>query len=606
MTGPRADRLPVEPRELGALLAVLVLAAVVRLVGLPGRGTWDADQGHDMLVLLGLVRDGTIPLLGPPTSIGDFHHGALYYYLLSPAAFLSGADPTAVVTEIALAGVAAVAVTWWLARSIAGPVAGYAAALVMAVSSSAIDESTFIWNPNLIALSSAVALAAAWRARTTGHVRWWLVAAFGVLVTMQCHVLGIALLPPVVALWAVAWRATPAGPERRRLVRAGAAGVAIVVLGYLPLAVHELTHDFAESRAALAFIASGGSGVSLTLPARLLFVGLRILAWPLTGLLVSPAPSTGLSLVFGVVAGVLVAAGLAWRAGQSQGRERAAARWLAATLLFGWIVLTFGAAGLATVTPLPVDHYHAFLDPVVFVALGIGVAAVWAGSSRRTAARSTRPSDDGTGLDDATGPDAPGGTADERAVPAWVGAAALVIGLAVLIAWNVAIWPPAVASDGGWPAGRAAGDRIEAALAGRAATFVSLPDFKSADAYRFPVERDRPGVDDRRGSRGPTGPGPVARDVARRRLRRAVRPGLRRAGRGGLPRLARPHGRRGPAGGSLDGRTRSDDLGLRAAALTPFRRRTNANAGPPVAGVRDPRDPDVEGGIRVDGGGCDQ
>ena len=490
MTQRRADRLPVEPRELAALIAVVGLAALVRFIGLPGRGTWDADQGHDMLVLLGLVRDGTIPLLGPPTSIGDFHHGALYYYLLAPAAFLSGANPTAVVAEIALAGVAAVAVTWWLARSIAGPVAGIVAAVVMAVSSSAIDESTFIWNPNLIALSSAVALAGAWRARTTGRVRWWLVAAFGVLVTMQCHVLGIALLPPVVALWVVSWRASPPGPERRRLAQAGAACVAIVLIGYLPLAVHELTHDFAESRAALAFIASGGTGVSLSLPARLLFVGLRILAWPLTGLLVNPGPTTGPSLVMGVVAGVLVAAGLAWRAGQSHGRERAAARWLAATLLFGWIVLTFGAAGLATVTPLPVDHYHAFLDPVVFVALGIGVAAVWRGAGRRPEDRppGERPGDQ-VPMGDSTGE-----SAVEAALSPRVVAAALVAGLAVLIAWNVAIWPPAVAADGGWPAGRAAGDRIEAALGGRSATFVSLPEFKSADAYRFPVERDRPGA----------------------------------------------------------------------------------------------------------------
>jgi hypothetical protein len=494
VTQRRADRLPVEPRELVALIAVIGLAAVVRFVGLPGRGTWDADQGHDMLVLLGLVRDGSIPLLGPPTSIGDFHHGALYYYLLAPAAFLSGADPTAVVTEIALAGVAAVAVTWWLARSIAGPVAGIVAAVVMAISSSAIDESTFIWNPNLIALSSAVALAGAWRARTTGRVRWWLVAAFGVLVTMQCHVLGVALLPPVVALWVVSWRATPAGPERRRLVQAGAACVAIVFLGYLPLAVHELTHDFAESRAALAFIASGGTGVTLSLPARLLFVGLRILAWPLTGLLVNPGPTTGLSLVMGVVAGVLVAAGLAWRAGQSHGRERTAARWLAGTLLFGWIVLTFGAAGLATVTPLPVDHYHAFLDPVVFVALGMGVAAAWRGAARRP---SDQPADGGPAgqvpVDEPTGESA-GASAGEPALPPRVVAAALAVGLIVLIAWNVAIWPPAVATDGGWPAGRVAGDRIEAALGGRPATFVSLPEFKSADAYRFPVERDRPGT----------------------------------------------------------------------------------------------------------------
>ena len=121
-----------------------------------------------MLVLRALVRDGVVPLLGPPTSIGDFHHGAVYYYLLAPSAALTGGDsPLAVTLQIALFGIAAVGVTWWLARSIAGPVAGFVAGLAMAVSASAVEESTFIWNPNLIALSSAVALAGAWRAWST-------------------------------------------------------------------------------------------------------------------------------------------------------------------------------------------------------------------------------------------------------------------------------------------------------------------------------------------------------------------------------------------------------------------------------------------------------
>ena len=46
-----------------------------------------------MLVLWRLIHDHQIPLLGPPTSIGDFHHGALYYYLLAPFAWISNGDP---------------------------------------------------------------------------------------------------------------------------------------------------------------------------------------------------------------------------------------------------------------------------------------------------------------------------------------------------------------------------------------------------------------------------------------------------------------------------------------------------------------------------------
>ena len=78
------------------IVGIVAVAAILRLVNLSTRGTWDADQGHDMLVLRDLIQRGQVPLLGPPTSIGDFHHGVLYYFLLAPAAALSGTDPTGV------------------------------------------------------------------------------------------------------------------------------------------------------------------------------------------------------------------------------------------------------------------------------------------------------------------------------------------------------------------------------------------------------------------------------------------------------------------------------------------------------------------------------
>src|SRR5204863_154849 len=84
------------------------------------------------------------------------------------AALIGGGDPTVVVGEIAILGILAVGLVASLARAAAGPVAGIAAGLVMATSSTAVDESTFLWNPNLVAFGSALAVAAAWRAWTTG------------------------------------------------------------------------------------------------------------------------------------------------------------------------------------------------------------------------------------------------------------------------------------------------------------------------------------------------------------------------------------------------------------------------------------------------------
>ena len=265
----------VPARELVGLLVILAVAAALRFIALPTRGQWDADQGHDMLVLFNFVHFGEWPLLGPPTSIGDVHHGALYYYLLAPAAWLSNADPVAVTAMIALCGVAAVAVTWWLARSIGGPIAGLVAGVLMAVSAAAVEESTFIWNPNLIALSSSIALAGAWRAWSSEEARplAWVVAFGGAIVTMHCHVLGSILLPAIVAPWILDVRGR-AGPERRRLLVAGAVGAMLLLLSYVPLLIHELDTNFFETRAALAFIAGGGESASTALPVRILVIGL--------------------------------------------------------------------------------------------------------------------------------------------------------------------------------------------------------------------------------------------------------------------------------------------------------------------------------------------
>ena len=433
---------------------LLALAAVMRFPNLVTRGTWEADQGHDMLTLRALVQDGVVPLLGPPTSIGDVHHGAWYYYLLSPAAALTGGDsPLAVVALIALAGIAAVGVVWWLARNIGGPVAGAVAGLTAAISAAAIDESTFIWNPNLIALASALALAGAWRAWSGGDRRWWLLAALGTAVTMQCHVLGVALLP-IVAVPFVA------DARRRPLGRVAVGVLAIFTAAYLPLLVNELTTGGSELRAALDFLAGGRSATEMAIPVRFAIVGLRVLSWPLTGLITD-------GFVAAAVASAAVIAFAVWRS-RAGGPDRLAARWLGLGLLWSTAFLTLAAPSLASVVPgLPNDHYHAFADPMVFTLFGLGAAALAA----------FRPA---------------GVSAAARAS----GPILATIAVGALVGWNLTHLPPAIHPDGGVPAGVEAGRRIETALANAGVgpeaiiRLRSLPTFKSTEAMAYPLVRD--------------------------------------------------------------------------------------------------------------------
>jgi len=463
--------------EILAYGVILVGAAFLRLGNLAVRGTWDADQGHDMLVLRALVLDGRIPLLGPPTSIGDFHHGVLYYFLLAPAAALSHADPVAVTTWIALGGVAAVAVTGWLARSIAGPLAGVLAALLLAVSSSAVEESIFIWNPDLIALSSSMALAAAWHAWRSERVGWWLVAGAAAVVTMHCHVLG-AILTPVIAGLLVA----DVRRRRRRRDRPGAVAVSrmafgwlgLALLSYVPLAIHELGSDASELRAAIAFVTGGGGPASIALPARLPIVGLRVLGWPLTGLITAAPWATVLSA--SLVVGLAVwrgwlgrerpdaALGTADTGGTATGGtddERTAVRWLALGLVWTVVALAVGASSLATVVAgLPNDHYHAFADPMVVVLVAVGLASLVKRGSFAGARRGPAPTNGAL-------------------------AAAVVV---ALVGWNVTTQPPAAAPDGGWQAAQVGAARVIADAGRGPLVLASLPAFKSDEALRMPLE----------------------------------------------------------------------------------------------------------------------
>ena len=416
-----------------------------------------------MLMLRDLVRHGVVPLLGPPTSIGDVHHGALYYYLLSPAAFLTGGDsPLAVTALIALAGIVAVAVTWWLARSIGGPVAGLVAGVAMAVSASAVEESTFIWNPNLIALSSAIALAGAWRAWSSGRPRWWLLAGAGLAVTMQCHVLGVTMLPILAALLVADARRRSPGVERRSVWRFGLGALAIVLVSFLPLVVHELTTDFAEVHAALDYLRAGGGPPTLGPIGRFLVIGGRVVSWPVTALM-TDAPLAAL------VATIAVVLAAVWCGLFGRDREREAGRWLGLGLLWTALALTFLSPSLATVIPgLPNDHYHAFADPMVFTIIGMGAAVLWrAGVAEPGAGRAA-----------GRGP---------RRVTA--GRVAAVVGVVALIAFDLARQPAAVHPDGGFPAADVAAARIIRAAGDGDLTLRSLPDFKSTEAYGYPLVR---------------------------------------------------------------------------------------------------------------------
>ncbi len=492
------DRLGAGPLEMASLVAILLAAAALRFVDLPARGGWDSDQATSMFDLTRAVSTGQLPALGPLSSLMTFHHGALYYDLLLPAAWLGNGDPTWIVAEIALLSLLVVPIAWWIARTIGGPAAGLTAALLAAISASLISYATFIWNPTLVEPGAAVAFLGAWQALRTHRARWWTVAAAGAAVAAQSHVAaGFIVLPIGVAFLFDLWR----GPSSRRprIAAWGLAGVALFVATYLPLLVYELGHDFTETRGIVAYFTNPSSTTSTALPLRFLLAGIRILAWPLTrwpivdfkaafpqAFLVASAIFLGLLWRLGATAPqrgsaraglgptVAPAEGAApGRPAKVDGRsntpanprpvpsaedERFGVQVIGGWLLLIIVVLGIGLHSVSEVQELPTEQYHVIADPLVIVAAGLIVGGLW------------------------------------RVVHAsWLTVArrlAAVAVLGALLAWNAGHWPPLVSPDGGWPAAQAAAARLERDTGGSSLALVPLFEPKGIDAYYYPLWRD--------------------------------------------------------------------------------------------------------------------
>jgi len=483
--------------ELGVLTAILLLAALTRLPGLDARGQWDYGQGQDMTVLGALAGHGQLPLLGPVTSVGTFHSGALYYYLLAPSAVLSSANPAAVTLEFALLGIAAVAATWWLARLVGGPVAAAVAGGLLAVSPAGISESTFIWNPNPIPLFAALAAIGVIEARRSGRLRWWVLAALGTMATMQLHWLGGVLVVPVAGAWILELRRVRrAGADTGVLRRAGVLGIGILALGYLPLAIHEATSDASEVRALLAHLTGSGAAAQAGIAERLVTVWVGSLTWPVAGVVTNRLAASLAVLVLVAVLGVLAVLPAPRRPATASGAQparnpidrggptgRSAAQWLLWTLVTAVIALAVLAPGLGVVVPgLTGDQDHAFLDPVVLTLVGTGVAVLVRATRKPAGTRAAR---------------GDAGAADARNASTATRMAGPAAGLAMTAALGVVAvtaWPPAVSPDGGWRlADAAAAHVIDVVSAGwppeEPRLLVGLPAFKPDDAMRFPLER---------------------------------------------------------------------------------------------------------------------
>ena len=223
---------------------------------------------------------------------------------------------------------------------------------------------------------------------------------------------------------------------------------AIVAVGFAPLVIHELRHDFSETRAIIEYATGPGTYGSMPPPLPIValpIIAWRVVVWPVSGLFAS-AP------LWGIPAAILTVAALAVAAAGTQGIARQFGRWAAATTVWAVIALTLISPGLALTIPgLPNDQYHAWLDPVLFAAIGVAVATL---------------------------------SAAPRAL---VGRSAAVAMVAACATLAVVATPPLSSPDGGWSRAAESATRIRTVTGDQPTAVTGVA--KSGAALEFPLRR---------------------------------------------------------------------------------------------------------------------
>lgn len=232
------------------LLLILGLATFLRFYRLSEYMTFLGDEGRDALVIRSMLLDHHIPLIGPPTSIGNIYLGPLYYYMMAIPMAVFWLNPVAAAGMNAAIGVLTVFLIYILSKRWFGKEAGLIASFLYAVSPVTIIYSRSSWNPNPAPFFAILSIYSLYKAQKGGSIKWFALAGAFIGAAVQMHYLALILIPICISLYFL-----------KRPYRF--TGLLSAVLSFVfvmsPLVWFDLRHNFLNYRAVSELLSNKGA-----------------------------------------------------------------------------------------------------------------------------------------------------------------------------------------------------------------------------------------------------------------------------------------------------------------------------------------------------------
>lgn len=229
------------------LSAILIVAAYLRLYQIENYNYY-GDSARDLLKIHNWFTTGKIPLQGPITSMGTFHLGPFYYYLLAPFVFLFNNDPIGIVYFEITDGLLLVAVGFLFLYKLVDFSTAFIFSFLITLSPLAILLSRGSWNPHPQFLVTLLILFSFMQFIKTNFFRYIFISAFLVGIGIQLHYTFLANFFSLILLIFLFKRSVVLNYKMWLLFIIG------FILPLLPFLIGQVINGFIDIRLALDFI----------------------------------------------------------------------------------------------------------------------------------------------------------------------------------------------------------------------------------------------------------------------------------------------------------------------------------------------------------------
>lgn len=358
------------------ILLILLIAAILRLYRIDAYMTFLGDEGRDALIIKRILTTGDIPLIGPPTSVGNMYLGPLYYYMMTIPMTISWLNPIGAAVQVALIGTATVGLIYYLSREWFGKLSAITASILYALSPVNIIYSRSSWNPNPAPFFALLFILGFYKAFKTKNYLWLILSGGAAAFAVQMHYLALILIPVGFILWLFqAYKHSlktsfeselsnsvyeqKKKRNGKRLILGTVLAIGLFLILMSPLLIFDLKHNFMNYRALTTFFSNRETTVNLNI---LNTLGRypTIYIDSLIGRYVTGDNQTLKNIVSLVLFLPLFASIYLWRKGEK-------IRW-GIFALYVWLLI--GVSGLVLYKQTVYDHYIGFLNPVPFMLIG--------------------------------------------------------------------------------------------------------------------------------------------------------------------------------------------------------------------------------------------